>query len=132
MNDFFTNTTNEHIYDSKVMSKNANLGVREKITLNFATGNNPALGSITINTNDSLQDIVNKINSDESLNAQIKASLVPNGNGYVLQINNTSGEQLEISEAINPASGTTSGFLERIGLHPSNADSAGSLKVRDD
>lgn len=132
MNDFYTSSSNEHIYDSKVMSKNANLGVKEKITLNFATGNNTALGSITVNPNDSLQDIVNKINSDANLNSQIRASLVPNGNGYVLQINNTSGEQLEISESINPVSGTTSGFLDRIGLQPSNADAAGSIKVRDD
>lgn len=132
MNDFYTSSSNEHIYDSKVMSKNANLGVKERITLNFATGNNTALGSITVNPNDSLQDIVNKINSDANLNSQIRASLVPNGNGYVLQINNTSGEQLEISESINPVSGTTSGFLDRIGLQPSNADAAGSIKVRDD
>lgn len=132
LNDFFVSTTNEAIYDSKVLSKGANLGVREKITLDFATSNNPALGSIQIYPNESLQDIVNKINNDPNLNTQIKASLIPNGNGYVLQINNTSGEQLEINEAINPATGTTSGFLERIGLHPSNADAAGSIQVRDD
>ncbi len=132
LNDFFVNTTNEAIYDSKVLSKNANLGVREKITLDFATANNPALGSIQIYPNESLLDIVNKINNDPALNTQIKASLIPNGNGYVFQINNTSGEQLEINEAINPATGTTSGFLERIGMHPSNADVAGSIKVRDD
>ena len=132
LNDFFVSTTNEAIYDSKVLNKNANLGVREKITLDFATANNPALGSIQIYPNESLQDIVNKINNDPNLNTQIKASLIPNGSGYVLQINNTSGEQLEINEAINPATGTISGFLDRIGMHPSNADAAGSIKVRDD
>lgn len=132
MNDFFQTTKNEHIYDSKVLNKNANLGVQEKITINFATGNNPSLGSINIYPNESLQDIVNKINNDPKLNSQIKASLVPNGNGYVLQINNTSGEQLEISEAINQTTGRTTGFLERIGMHPSNSDAAGSLSVRED
>ncbi|MFR1032399.1 MAG: hypothetical protein ACLSE6_07760 [Alphaproteobacteria bacterium] len=127
----FPDHQNEHIYDSKV-NKNANLGVQEKITINFATGNNPSLGSINIYPNESLQDIVNKINNDPKLNSQIKASLVPNGNGYVLQINNTSGEQLEISEAINQTTGRTTGFLERIGMHPSNSDAAGSLSVRED
>lgn len=73
-----------------------------------------------------------QINNDPKLNSQIKASLVPNGNGYVLQINNTSGEQLEISEAINQTTGRTTGFLERIGMHPSNSDAAGSLSVRED
>lgn len=132
LNDFYSSSTNEHIYDSKVMSKSANLGIKERITLNFATGNNPALGSITVSPNDSLQDIVNKINNDANLNSQIRASLVPNGNGYVLQINNASGEQLEISESVNAVTGMTSGFLDRIGLHPSSADAAGSIKVRDD
>ena len=130
LNDFFTSTTNENVYDSNVMSLTANLGVTSPITLNFATGNNTNLGSITISSSDNLQTIVNKINSDTNLNGQIKASLIPNGNGYVLQINNTSGEQLEISEqAVN---GQTSGFLERIGMHPSNADAAGSIAVRQD
>ena len=132
LNDFFISTANEAVYDSKVLSKNANLGVRERITLEFGTANNPNLGSINVYPNDSLQDIVNKINNNNDLNGQLKASLVPNGSGYVLQINNTSGEQLEINEALNAGATQTTGFLERIGMHPSNADTAGSIRVRDD
>lgn len=132
LNDFFVSTANEAIYDSKVLSKDANLGVRERITLDFGTANNPNMGSINVYPNDSLQDIVNKINNNADLNGQIRASLVPNGNGYVLQINNTSGEQMEISEALNAGAVQTTGFLERIGMSPSSADAAGSLQVRKD
>lgn len=39
---------------------------------------------------------------------------------------------MEINEALNIGATQTTGFLERIGMHPSNADTAGSLRVRND
>ena len=131
LNDFFSTNQNESVYDSKVLSLNANLGIREKITLDFGSSENPDMGSLTIYPADNLQDIVDKINADPNLNEYLRASLVPNGNGYMLRIDNMSGGQLEISEQPG-ATGTTSGFIERIGLEPSYVGLSGSISVRED
>ena len=130
LNNFFSSGKNEAIYDSKVLSEDANLGVREKITLQFSIDGGTT-GSINIYPSDSLQDIVNKINNNSDLNSEIRASLVPNGNGYMLRINNMSGSQMEITEAPG-AGGTTSGFIDRIGLSPSDVGLSGSISVRDE
>lgn len=130
LNNFFSSGKNEAIYDSKVLSKDANLGVREKITLQFSIDGGTT-GSINIYPSDSLQDIVNKINNNSDLNSEIRASLVPNGNGYMLRINNMSGSQMEITEAPG-AGGTTSGFIDRIGLSPSDVGLSGSISVREE
>ena len=131
LNNFFSTSQNESVYDSKVLSTNANLGIREKITIDFGSSENPDLGSITLYPSDSLESIVNKINSDPDLSEHLRASLVPNGNGYMLRIDNMSGGQLEISEQPG-AGGTVSGFLDRIGLQPSNVGLSGNISVRED
>ena len=113
------------------MSIDSNLGVQEKVTLEFSVDGKGNLGSINIYPSDSLEDIVNKINSNPVLNGELKASLVPNGNGYMLRINNVSGGQMEINE-VPKAGGTTTGFIDRLGLKPSNAGMSGSISVRDD
>lgn len=130
LNDFFVSNTNEAIYDSKVLNKDVNLGIRNVVNIGFSdTTNGINYGSINIYPNDSLESIVSKINSDPVLNQQLQASLVPNGNGYVLRIVNSTGEQLEINENV-PAGGASSGLIERLGLAPSNAGIAGSIQVR--
>ena len=131
LNDFFVSNTNEAIYDSKVVSKGMNLGLKNVVTLNFSdTSHGLNYGSINIYPNDSLQTIVDKINSDPVLNEIIQASLVPNGNGYVLRIVNASGEQMEISESVAP--GGQGGVIEKLGLAPSNAGVSSSISVREE
>lgn len=128
LNDFFVTGTEECVYESNVMSKNVSLGVRGNVTLNVAT---PTVTSqITVSTGDTLQDIVDKINGNEKLTPQVIAALVPNGSGYMLQITNSSGEQMEISEVA--VDGKTSGFLNRIGLDVSYANTASKIQVRED
>ncbi len=131
LNDFFVTQNTESIYDSKVVSRNLNLGLKEQVVLGFSTPSNGVnFASITINPFDNLTDIVNKINEDPTLNSTIRASLVPNGDGYMLRIVNTTGEQLEISE--NRMNGDPApGLIEKLGLRPSNATAATSLQVRD-
>ncbi len=133
LNDFFVSENEEYIYDSKVMSKTANLGVKDVVTLGFSFEDNGVLkkGSINIYPSDRLSDIVDKINSDPVLGENLNASLVPNGNGYMLRIVNTDGSQLEIYESVAPGDAQT-GFLDRIGLQTSNAGTAASIGVRDD
>ena len=129
LNDFFDSNSNDSIYDSKVLSKNANLGVKNTITLSFSDQNHGLnFGNIEIYPNDSLQSIVDKINSNPDINENIRASLVPNGDGFMLRIEDVIGSQLEISETTVPQSG----FMERIGLDVSNCGMAGSLSVRED
>ena len=132
MNDFFTSQYPESVYDSKVVSANLNLGLNEQVVLGFSS---PTEGinfaSVTVNPGDSLQDIVNKINNNPDLNKTVKASLVPNGDGYVFRIVNTTGEQLEISE--NRLNGDPApGLISKLGLQPSDALTASSIQVRED
>lgn len=131
LNNFFSSGQNESIYDSKVLSKDSNLGVQDRVTLNFSVEGDMNMGSINIYPSDSLQDIVNKINNNPALNSEIRASLVPNGNGYMLRINNTSGSQMEVNEAPR-VDGTTSGFMSRLGIKPSNAGLSSSIAVRNE
>lgn len=131
LNDFFSSGRNESIYDSKVLNKDSNLGVQERITLEFSTDGHLDLGSINIYPSDSLQDIVNKINNNPALNSEIRASLVPNGTGYMLRINNVSGGQMEINEVTRP-DGTTTGFLDRLGIEPSYTGLSASIGVDQD
>ncbi len=129
LNDFFASNSNDSIYDSKVLDKNANLGVQSTISISFSDQTHGLnFGSIDIYPNDSLQAIVNKINSNPDINENLKASLVPNGNGYMLRIEDVTGSQLEITETTVPQSG----FLERIGLDVSNCGAAGSISVREE
>ena len=129
LNDFFVSDSNEYIYDSKVMSENANLGVKGTVTLSFSDSERGIdFGRLEVTSNDSLRDIVNKINNDPVLSENLRASLIPNGNGYVLRIEDVGGAQLEITELNNPQTG----FLENIGLEPSNASIATTIKVRED
>ncbi len=128
LNDLFVSTRSEMTYTSNVMSLTSRFGVQNPIVLDFAS---PGIsGSVDITASDTLQSIVDKINSNPDINDQIKATLVPNGNGYMLQISNVSGEQLEISERAQ--NGAVSGFISRIGLKPSNSNTAAHIQVRED
>lgn len=132
MNDFFTSTGAGSIYDSKVVSKDVNLNLRNPAIISFSDETHGLnFGNISIMPGDTVQDIVNKINNDPNLNQSLRASLVPNGSGHILRIVNASGEQLEITE--NRLDGDpSSGLLERLGIAPSDATMAGSLSVRKD
>lgn len=129
LNDFFVSAGKEYIYDSKVLSANANLGLKTNATISFSDSERGiGFAQVVIETGDSLQDIVNKINSDEQINQSIRAALVPNGNGYVLRIEDMMGVQLEISELTNPPTG----ILNTLGMAPSNAGISSTISVRED
>ena len=130
LNDFYITSMNDYIYQSNVMGLTSDLGIRNPISLNIATPN--ASTNIALGIGDTLETIVYKINSDTNINDYVKASLVPNGNGYMLQITNSTGEQMEISEVASGSPLKTSGFLERIGLGVSNCNTASAIQVRED
>lgn len=111
------------------MAVNANLGIRDTVTLSFSDSERGIdFGQLEIDSNDSLRDIVNKINNDPNLNQNLRAALIPNGNGYVLRIEDVGGAQLEITELNNPQTG----LLDTLGLQPSNAGISTTIGVRED
>ena len=122
---------NEYVYDSRVLSKSINLGLTTQTSVTFSDARNGMdYASITIGPNDSVTDIVNRINGDPVLSQNMVASLVPNGDGYILRIMNNSGDQLEIAE--NPGINPYTGVLQKLGIAPSKATSAGEIMVRED
>ena len=129
LNDFFTDTAETSIYDSNVLNVKNSFGLRNPVTLNFANKTNGELGSIVVKPGDTIQDIANAINNDETLSQSLNASVIKNGSGYMLRIVNYDGSQLEITEN---AVGNGESLLGAIGLSPSKASSAESIKVRDD
>lgn len=127
LNNMFVDDNVNNIYDSNVVQLNANLGVTNPVVWSFSDETHGfGYGSITINSTDSLTQIVQNINNDETLSNSIRASLVPNGNGYVLRIENLSGEHLEITETQG------NNLIGRLGLSPSNAGTAQNISVRED
>lgn len=127
LNDFFVDSQNDYIYDSKVLSPTANLGVTNPTIWSFSdTLNGFGYGTITISPNDSLSDIVNSINTNPALNNNIRASLVPNGSGYMLRIEDLAGNQLEINEIQGD------NLIGRLGLEPSNVNTSLTIAVRDE
>ncbi|MBE6452380.1 MAG: flagellar hook-associated protein FlgK [Alphaproteobacteria bacterium] len=127
LNDVFVDDNRDYIYDSNVVNLNANLGVNQTTVWSFSDevyGLNYA--TISISPSDSLSQIVKNINDDPVLSRSIRASLVPNGSGYVFRIENLNGGQLEISETQG------NNLLGRLGLTPSNAGVAQQIKVRQD
>lgn len=127
LNDFFVGDGYDSTYDSKVLPYNANLGINDISIISFSNDvNGMNFGTITVTPNDSLSDIVNSINNNQAFKGTIRASLVPNGNGYMLRIEDLSGGQLEISELQGD------NLLGRLGLEPSDAGLSMEIDVRSD
>lgn len=127
MNDFFVDDGYDSTYDSKVLPLNANLGINDISIISFSNDvNGLNFGTITVTPNDSLSDIVNSINTNPAFKGTIRASLVPNGNGYMLRIEDLSGGQLEMSELQGD------NLLGRLGISPSSAGMSMDIDVRND
>lgn len=127
LNDFFVTNQNDYIYDSKVVSDRASMGVNAPTTWSFSDSvNGFDYGSITITKAMTIKDIASQINNNPDLNTHLKASLVANGDGYMLRIESLEGAQLEIAETAG------GGVLDKLGMEPSNCGSAASIAIRSD
>ncbi|MDD4556578.1 MAG: flagellar hook-associated protein FlgK [Alphaproteobacteria bacterium] len=127
LNDFFVKSGDDSVYDSKVLSKSANLGLSSPATLTFSDETNGiGYASLTIQPGTTVQGIVDKINNDPVLSENLKASLVQSGNGYILRIVNSNGDQMEITET------SSTNLMSRLGLEVSNAQSASQMVVNED
>ena len=127
LNDMLVGHGNDYIYDSKVLSPHANLGLDGMAIWSFSDSvNGFSFGTLTISPNDTIMTIADKINRDPILGNALHALLVPNGSGYMLRIENRNGEQLEITETQG------NGLMERMGMEVSSVASAQTIQVRDD
>ena len=127
LNDFFVTGINDYIYDSKVLSNRTAVGQNTETTWSFSDSvNGFDYGSIQISRAMTIQNIADAVNNNEDLNTHLKASLVANGDGYMLRIESLEGAQLEISET------TGGGVLEKLEMAPSNCGYAASISVRKD
>ena len=124
LNDFFVTDKNDFIYDSKVLSDKVAVGVTT--TLSFSDNvNGFNYGSVEISKSMTIQDVANLINQNENLNTHIKASLIANGDGYMLRIESMEGAQLELSENIE------NGIIKKLEMAPSSCGDASAIKVRE-
>jgi flagellar hook-associated protein 1 FlgK len=73
-----------------------------------------------------IQDIASQINNNEELNIHLKASLIANGDGYMLRIESLEGAQLEIAETAG------GGVLDKLSMDVSNCGYASSIGIRQD
>jgi flagellar hook-associated protein 1 FlgK len=125
LNDFLVNDTKNYLYDSKIVSTgwkaSATSGIR------FGVEGNPGIATIAISTQDTVQTIADKINSNAALaTANITASVVNEGSGARLRILQNDGQEMVVSET------TSQGVLANLGLSPSSAGVASSISVRPD
>ena len=73
-----------------------------------------------------MQDIADQINNNPDLNTHLKASLVSNGDGYMLRIESLEGAQLEIAETAG------GGVLDKLDMNTSNCGYAAVIGIRSD
>ena len=124
LNDFFVTDKNDFIYDSAPISDKFSVGVTT--TLSFSDNvNGFDYGSVEISKSMTIKDIANLINQNDKLNTHIKASLVANGDGYMLRIESLEGAQIELSE------NNEKGIIQKLGLAPSSCGDASAIKVRE-
>jgi flagellar hook-associated protein 1 FlgK len=129
-NDYFTVDQKLSTWDSDFKSANYKLGIQAAQTLQFADSTDPTGipgGSITVNPNDSLQQIADKINQNTTLLNRVHADVIPEGGGYKLRIQHVLGEQLVVTQA---AGGNNDAILA-LGLENSEVGYATKFKVND-
>lgn len=127
LNDFFVKNSNDYIIDSKVLNKRAAVGVNAVTRWSFSDSvNGFDYGSIDISRTMTIEDIAEQINTNDQLNTHIKASLIKNGDGYMLRVESLEGAQLEIAETLG------GGILEKLDMAPSSCGYAAEIAVRSD
>ncbi|MBM3515523.1 MAG: flagellar hook-associated protein FlgK, partial [Alphaproteobacteria bacterium] len=128
LNDYFTTAPSLSQWDSKVKTAGFSVGITAGRTIQFSDASNRAGivgGTITINPNDTLEQIRDAINQKTSLQGRIEAEVVPDGSGKRLRIQHILGEHMVITQT--GATGTDA--LDSLGLDFSSSGSATKLKV---
>lgn len=130
LNDYFVADQKLSTWDSDFKSKNYTVGIVAAQTLQFADETDPTGivgGSITVDPNDTLQQIADKVNQNLTLQGRIRADVIPEGNGFKLRFQHETGEHLVISQA----AGGNNDVINALGLEQSEVGYATKLKVND-
>lgn len=126
LNNFFEVPSTDYIYDSKVVSDKSAVGVNAPTTWSFSDSKNGFdYGTITITKSMTIRDIAASINDNPALNTHLKASLIANGDGYMLRIESLEGAQLEIAETAG------GGILDKLSMSSSSCGFASNIKVKE-
>jgi flagellar hook-associated protein 1 FlgK len=72
-----------------------------------------------------IKDIAASINENPALNTHLKASLIANGDGYMLRVESLEGAQLEIAETAG------GGILDKLSMSSSSCGFASNIKVKE-
>ncbi|MBL8643097.1 MAG: hypothetical protein JNK21_04120, partial [Rhodospirillaceae bacterium] len=128
LNDYFVTEQKLSTWDSDFKPANYKLGIQTAQTLQFADTTDPtgiAGGSITVNPNDTLQQIADKINQNTTLLNRVRADVIPEGNGFKLRIQHQLGNHLVVTQA----AGGNNDAIIALGLDQSEVGFATKLKV---
>ncbi|MBR7158092.1 MAG: flagellar hook-associated protein FlgK [Alphaproteobacteria bacterium] len=123
LNNLITTNTDNWCYDSKIMSAKSKPQIQRQATISFSMAGDMDMATVDILPGDTLAKIAERINSTEALKGVVKATLVQEGSGYRLRIENTSGEHMEITEKTN------TGLLSQLGLEASKAGTAEQIEL---
>lgn len=127
LNDLIVKTSQDAIYDSKIIPSGSRPPLTGTTTLHFSDKTNGMdFGSIDILVGDDLRTIADKINADPNLKGKVEAQYVKEGTGYRLRIINANNEQMEITET------GAGGLMDFLNLDVSHAGFGADLKVRTD
>ena len=123
LNNLVETRTDNWIYDSKIMSAKSLTQITGPAEISFSKAGDTDMATVQILPGDNLQKIADRINNTQELKGFVKASLVQEGSGYRLRIENSTGEHMEITEK------TTTGLLSNLGLEPSKAGLAEAISM---
>lgn len=130
LNNFFANNMNDYIWDSRVLNNRAAIGVNGAKWSFSDSVNGYDYGSVDISRAMTIQDIAEQINNNANLNTHVKASIIKNGDGYMLRVESLEGAQLEISET-NSLS-IQDKVLDKLNMVVSSCNYAANISVRED
>lgn len=128
LNDYFVTDQKLSTWDSDFKPANYTLGITAQQTLQFSDTTNPtgiAGGTITVDPNDTLQQIADKINQNTSLQGLVRADVIPEGKGFKLRIQHEKGDHLQVTEA----AGGSNDAIIALGLEHSEVSFATKMKV---
>ncbi|WP_413207058.1 flagellar hook-associated protein FlgK [Rhodospirillum sp. A1_3_36] len=128
LNDVIASDESRAIHDSGVKSANWTPNVNGTLQFSIAgatTATTTSLGTLNVQSNWTLSDIADSINSNSTLSTTLEAEVVQDGEGYRLRIKNLAGDDMEITQA----GGT--GLISQLGMKTSNAGISGTLALSD-
>ncbi len=124
LNDFFVDGLTDNILESDVIASTYTFPAYATYEFRDSDG---VVGTVVVEVNNTLQDLIDKIGADTTLSAKIKPSLVPDGSGMRLRFTHERGLPLEVYRT----SGSGTGFSD-INVHASDVRTASTIEVRSD